>query len=339
MTPPLGPIPVPKAAELPLWRAAGLVFVAALLVTWALAVTGRAWAGDLERQARCMALIAYAEAAGEGALGLEAVMNVVRNRMRDDRFPDDACAVVLAPGQFQPVGESAALRRVLEDPESYELREAFGGRMVDEAVLRALLDAATKSLRWKIGNSDPTGGALFFVNPALMDLDKCPWFAGLQRTAVIGQHVFMNHRDGRPRLAPALDCERIALARAAGEGYRMVAEGPRPGRSPLRVTTPGRMAALAPQVLPDLVRPTSPMAVRPDTPNARGLVAAKLELRQDGRAFTIPARDETPVGRSGTSSGAKLATRHGAELMSRVGVRRDAPGARRELEDRRLLSP
>ena len=38
---------------------------------------------------------------------------------------------------------------------------------------------------------DPTGGAVYFVNPRLMDPGKCPWFASLKRTASIGQHVFM----------------------------------------------------------------------------------------------------------------------------------------------------
>ena len=54
---------------------------------------------------------------------------------------------------------------------------------------------------------DPTGGALYFVNPDLMDPEHCPWFAALKRTARIGGHVFMTHyRPGEPPGPPALDC-------------------------------------------------------------------------------------------------------------------------------------
>jgi len=50
--------------------------------------------GPAARQRQCLALIAYAEAAAEGAKGMAAVIQVVRNRTRHDAFPDDACAVV-----------------------------------------------------------------------------------------------------------------------------------------------------------------------------------------------------------------------------------------------------
>ena len=58
-------------------------------------------------------MIAYAEAAGEGTAGMLAVMKVVHNRIAAPGFADDACAVALEPGQFQPVGERPALRRAL----------------------------------------------------------------------------------------------------------------------------------------------------------------------------------------------------------------------------------
>ena len=46
-------------------------------------------------------MIAYAEAGGEGSAGMLAVMKVVRNRIANLGFADDACAVALEPGQFQ----------------------------------------------------------------------------------------------------------------------------------------------------------------------------------------------------------------------------------------------
>ena len=46
------------------------------------------------REVRCLAMIAYAEAAVDGLGGMAAVIRVVRNRMSDLRFPGDACAVI-----------------------------------------------------------------------------------------------------------------------------------------------------------------------------------------------------------------------------------------------------
>ena len=74
-----------------------LALAVGLLATEAAAAT----IGDRER--RCLTLIAFAEAASEGPLGMAAVMRVVRNRIAHPRVADDACAVALEAGQFQPV--------------------------------------------------------------------------------------------------------------------------------------------------------------------------------------------------------------------------------------------
>ena len=55
---------------------------------------------------RCLALVAYTEAAVDGVAGMEAVIRVVRDRMADPRFPDDACAVIAQVAQFQPIAQS-----------------------------------------------------------------------------------------------------------------------------------------------------------------------------------------------------------------------------------------
>jgi hypothetical protein len=167
-----------------------------------------------DRERRCLTMIAYAEAGGEGAAGMLAVMKVVRNRIANPGFADDACTVALEPGQFQPVAERPRLRRALVAP--FELNMA--------EVLQASSPEARSRLveAWQLAGAapgwparDPTGGALYFVNPQLMDPVKCPWFAGLKRTASIGRHVFMTpYADGEPHGGPALDC------RMAGKGYR-----------------------------------------------------------------------------------------------------------------------
>jgi hypothetical protein len=176
------------------------------VLLWA-ALAGTALAGQPnDHQRRCLTLIAYAEAAGEGSRGMLAVMRVVHNRVAHPDFGDDVCTVVLQRGQFQPVGERAVLRHALEQPEGRNLADILGASTPD-ARLR-LVEAwrlAGVAATWPA--RDPTGGALYFVNPRFMDPGKCPWFAGLKRTAVIGEHVFMTHyAAGEARRAPALDC-------------------------------------------------------------------------------------------------------------------------------------
>ena len=48
----------------------------------------------------CIAIAAFLEARGEGPDGMLAVADVVMERVADDRWPDDPCAVVQQPAQF-----------------------------------------------------------------------------------------------------------------------------------------------------------------------------------------------------------------------------------------------
>jgi spore germination cell wall hydrolase CwlJ-like protein len=174
--------------------------------------------GPTGREVRCLALVANTEAAVDGEAGMAAVIRVVRNRMADPRFPDEACAVVAQVAQFQPVAQSAVLRQVVRDPEGYSLPQVLGLRT---AAARRLLARAHALARLPPRRPDPTGGALYFVNPDLMDPERCPWFAALKRTARIGGHVFMtHHRPGEPPGPPALDC-----GPAGGEGAQAAPMG------------------------------------------------------------------------------------------------------------------
>jgi Cell Wall Hydrolase len=144
------------------------------------AAAGSTAAMEPDAETRCLAYVAYAEAAGE----------------------------------FQPVSQSARLRRALAAPLKNEPAAAlrdFG------ALDRAALEEAMKLARSPaLMPDDPTGGALYFVNPRLMEPAKCPWFAALKRTREIGGHVFMTHYGQDEATGePALDCEQVARDYAA----------------------------------------------------------------------------------------------------------------------------
>ncbi len=160
-------------------------------------------------------MIAYAEAGGEGPDGMAAVIRVVRNRTRDPRFPSHDCAVTVEPGQFQPVDESPSLRAALLDPD----------RSAPDRVLIVRGAADRKALAEAFGLAehpspdapDPTHGALYFVNPRLMNPDACPWFARRKQTAVIGRHVFLTeYGPDEPRGTPGLDCKIAGIDRGKG---------------------------------------------------------------------------------------------------------------------------
>jgi hypothetical protein len=159
---------------------------------------------------RCTAVIAVLEAAGDGDDGMAAVIEVVKNRVRDSRFPGDACAVIAQDRQFQPVGEWPALKRALAQPASFDphalMATGPGRRSLERALDLAKRQAAGR-----------TGGALYFLNPLAMDPRHCPWFATLKRTARIKNHVFMTHYGPNERRGePALDCSDPSI----GSRYR-----------------------------------------------------------------------------------------------------------------------
>ena len=182
----------------------------ALGLVVAFSQAGPSWAAPSGREARCLALVAYTEAAVDGIPGMTAVIRVVRNRMADPRFPDDACAVIAQVAQFQPIAQSEVLRKVARDPEGYSLPQVLGLRSPGP---RRLLATAHRLARAAPAEPDPTGGALYFVNPGYMRPDLCPWFAGLRRTAAIGGHVFLTeYRADETPGPPALDCATAGIA-------------------------------------------------------------------------------------------------------------------------------
>lgn len=109
-----------------------------------------------------LARLISAEAEGESYIGKVAVGAVVLNRVRSPIFPNTIAGVVYQPGQFEPVTNG----RINNPP--------------TEEALRAAKDA--------INGWDPTGGALYFFNPAKA-YSYYLWTRALRRW--IGSHVFL----------------------------------------------------------------------------------------------------------------------------------------------------
>src|SRR3954468_578328 len=133
------------AVPCPVRPLAPLAFLLALaLVAWAdtASAAGVVRGGNLGgRERDCAALIAYLEASVEGVRGMQAVVRVVHNRMRDARFASTACAVVGQDGQFQPKEERPALKRAVRGGRPLRLERLL---RVDTPFERMLLGQALR---------------------------------------------------------------------------------------------------------------------------------------------------------------------------------------------------
>jgi spore germination cell wall hydrolase CwlJ-like protein len=120
-----------------------------------------------DRQGRnAIARVAYAEAGNQGDDGLAAVVYTIINRVLDGGFGPDLTAVLNAPGQFAPVRRAGGRWKAL--PAVSPVKQAH-----IDTILNLALDGQLP---------DPTNGALYFRNSAVM--------AGETPVAVIKDHVF-----------------------------------------------------------------------------------------------------------------------------------------------------
>ncbi len=103
----------------------------------------------------------YAEGRGEPYTGQVAIGAVVLNRVRDTQFPNTVSGVVYQKHAFTAVSDG----QINLTP--------------NDTAMRAAKDA--------INGWDPTGGALYYYNPAIA---TSAWIFDRQTVTVIGKHVF-----------------------------------------------------------------------------------------------------------------------------------------------------
>ncbi len=103
----------------------------------------------------------YAEGRGEPYTGQVAIGAVVLNRIRSDEFPNTVSGVVYQKHAFTAVSDG----QINLTP--------------NDTAMRAAKDA--------LSGWDPTGGALYYYNPAIA---TSAWIFDRQTVTVIGKHVF-----------------------------------------------------------------------------------------------------------------------------------------------------
>lgn len=122
---------------------------------------GESYGGFSEADVQLLATIISAEARGEPYQGQVAVGAVIMNRMAHPSFPNTLSGVIYQEGAFSC--------------------------LYDGGVNAAVADSAYQAAREAINGSDPTGGAVYYYNPA-KTTNK--WIWSRQVVATIGAHRF-----------------------------------------------------------------------------------------------------------------------------------------------------
>ena len=117
--------------------------------------------GFSESDVYLLARTIYAEGRGEPYTGQVAIGAVIMNRIRSPKFPNTVSGVVYQKHAFTAVS--------------------------DGQINLTPNDTAMKAARDAMNGWDPTGGALYYYNPAIA---TSSWIFDRQTVTVIGKHVF-----------------------------------------------------------------------------------------------------------------------------------------------------
>lgn len=162
--------------------------------------------GDVEadRQRRCMALVAFAEARGEGHDGMLAIMFVVMNRVRavaDGTLPAPPaakgkavlpCDVVAQKYAFEALHAARFRKSLASIRHGHRMERLTPANPVDAQQLELAHSLAREMMAGKL-TDDTTGGATHFYCPSeqrQMRRSKPEWTEKLVATARIGKQVF-----------------------------------------------------------------------------------------------------------------------------------------------------
>jgi len=132
------------------------LLIPAVKKSWAALPAGQAGNSEL------LARVIRAEAEAEPFTGQVAVGAVILNRIQSPQFPNTIAGVVYQPKAFESVSNGA--------------------------VNRPATAATRKAAQSALGGWDPSGGALFFFNPAKVGAGSYVWTR--QIIQKIGKHIF-----------------------------------------------------------------------------------------------------------------------------------------------------
>ncbi len=128
----------------------------------------------------CLARTIYWEAKGEDDEAMQAVANVVMNRVAREGFPKTICGVVKEGSEKSPCQFSWWC-------------DGRPDKVQEEARYERAKEIARKVLNGQLG--DRTGGALYFHHEGVHP----DWAKEYTRTAKVGEHIFYKPPDGKAK--------------------------------------------------------------------------------------------------------------------------------------------
>jgi spore cortex-lytic enzyme len=125
------------------------------------ASAGRSSGGFTHNEIDLLTRVVYGEARGEPYVGQVAIAAVILNRLENERFPHTISGIIFQPGAFTCVADG----QIWLTP--------------DKTARKAVMDA--------INGWDPTGGSLYYFNPATA---TSAWIWSRPQKIKIGKHIF-----------------------------------------------------------------------------------------------------------------------------------------------------
>ncbi len=228
---------------------------------------------DASRDLECLTQAAYYEARGEGRDGMQAVVQVVLNRVRHPAFPKSVCGVV-----FQGAGRRTGCQF------SFTCDGSMRGR-VNRAAWNRARDIASGALSGEVYAR--VGAATHFHTTAVAP----GWRNSLIRVGQVGDHLFYRFGGAGSRSSFAY------AARPSSE-----AEAPRLVQASLDPTGPVREAGaiaynllLAQEGRPPAEAPAAPAAAPTNPPVASAAVPPAAAASRPAARAAAPAPTETPA--------------------------------------------
>ena len=156
----------------------------------------------LHRERRCLTLAMIGEARGEPAVGMEAVLWVILNRVASPLYADTPCTVIAERGQFEFLSEARFAPQATAVRAGALPPRLEAGRGVAAGALKTARALAYQAFAGGLIH-DKTLGATHFLAPEVMNRrGGLPAWAEPERVTVeIGGHRFYRAADaGRPHI-------------------------------------------------------------------------------------------------------------------------------------------
>ena len=141
---------------------------------------------DHEQHVKCLAMNMYHEARDQGTAGRLAVSAVVLNRVKDSRFPNSVCEVVLQGPTKESWKKNGMFYPIRNKCQFSWYCDGVDDEVKDKKTYQKILDLSYLILHNNVKFVDITDGATHYH----ADYVKPSWAKTKTRTTEIGDHIF-----------------------------------------------------------------------------------------------------------------------------------------------------